>query len=182
MPSSRVSSWPRDRIWVSYVSCTGRQILYHSHHLRSPCLQHSPAIPVLRTERKMFMTTKIPVHVYGNFICMQQQGWSFSLKRSPVTSKALRTMWLVCHNYSFLPSQPQHERNRQSCLSVKQTVFIKMDGWSLSLPTLRKAKKYKWSKWLSTGKWIKTYISIQWNSVMKEKDNLLFVTKSCLTL
>ena len=29
MPSSRGSSWPRDWIRGSYVSCTGRQVLYH---------------------------------------------------------------------------------------------------------------------------------------------------------
>ena len=29
MPSSRGSSQPRDRIYVSFVSCTGRQVLYH---------------------------------------------------------------------------------------------------------------------------------------------------------
>ena len=28
MPSSRGSSWPRDETHVSYVSCTGRQVLY----------------------------------------------------------------------------------------------------------------------------------------------------------
>ena len=29
MPSSRGSSWPRDRTWVSYISCIGRWVLYH---------------------------------------------------------------------------------------------------------------------------------------------------------
>ena len=29
MPSSRGSSRPRDRIHISYVSCIGREILYH---------------------------------------------------------------------------------------------------------------------------------------------------------
>ena len=29
MPSSRGSSWPRDRTQVSRVSCTGRRVLYH---------------------------------------------------------------------------------------------------------------------------------------------------------
>ena len=29
MPSSGGSSWPRDWTWVSYVSCIGRQVLYH---------------------------------------------------------------------------------------------------------------------------------------------------------
>ena len=29
MPSSRESSWPRDRTHISCISCTGRQALYH---------------------------------------------------------------------------------------------------------------------------------------------------------
>ena len=35
---SRRSSWPRDQYWVSYISHTGRQILYHwaTYHLGSP--------------------------------------------------------------------------------------------------------------------------------------------------
>ena len=33
MPSSRESSQPRDRTRVSYVSCIGRWVLYHQHHL-----------------------------------------------------------------------------------------------------------------------------------------------------
>ena len=36
MPSSRGSSQPRERTCVSYISCIGRQVLYHSHHLGSP--------------------------------------------------------------------------------------------------------------------------------------------------
>ena len=36
MSSSRGSSPPRDRTWVSYVSCIGRQVLYHECHLGSP--------------------------------------------------------------------------------------------------------------------------------------------------
>ena len=36
MPSSRGSSRPRYRTCVSYVSCIGRQVLYHWHHLGSP--------------------------------------------------------------------------------------------------------------------------------------------------
>ena len=36
MPSSRGSSKPRDRTGVSYISCIGRRVLYHSCHLGSP--------------------------------------------------------------------------------------------------------------------------------------------------
>ena len=35
MPFSRVSSWPRDWNSISYVSCIGRQVLYHQRHLGS---------------------------------------------------------------------------------------------------------------------------------------------------
>ena len=36
MPSFMESSKTRDRTWVSYISCNGRQVLYHSCHLGSP--------------------------------------------------------------------------------------------------------------------------------------------------
>ena len=36
MPSSRESSWPRDRTHISYVSCISRWGLYHLCHLGSP--------------------------------------------------------------------------------------------------------------------------------------------------
>ena len=35
-PSSRGSSWPRVQTPVSFVSCIGRQVLYHQRHLGSP--------------------------------------------------------------------------------------------------------------------------------------------------
>ena len=35
MPFSRGSSWLRDQTWVSYVSCSGRWVLYHSCQLGS---------------------------------------------------------------------------------------------------------------------------------------------------
>ena len=40
--SFRGSSWPRDGTCVSYVSCIGRQILYHWHHLESPYFYIQP--------------------------------------------------------------------------------------------------------------------------------------------
>ena len=33
MPSAMGSSWPRDRTWVFYISCTGRQVLCHLGNL-----------------------------------------------------------------------------------------------------------------------------------------------------
>ena len=36
MASSRGSSRPRDCTYISFISCIGRQVLYHYHHLGSP--------------------------------------------------------------------------------------------------------------------------------------------------
>ena len=38
MPSSRGSSQPRNQTCISYMSCIGRQVLYHSHHLGIPLM------------------------------------------------------------------------------------------------------------------------------------------------
>ena len=43
-PSFRGSSWPRDPTHISCISCIDRQILYHQHHLGSPCLILFPVI------------------------------------------------------------------------------------------------------------------------------------------
>ena len=43
MPSSRGSSSPRDQTCVSYVSCTGRQVLYYKGHQGS--LLHLALLP-----------------------------------------------------------------------------------------------------------------------------------------
>ena len=39
MPSSRGSSWPRDQTHIAYVSCIGRQVVYHYCYLGSPFFQ-----------------------------------------------------------------------------------------------------------------------------------------------
>ena len=46
VPSSRGFPWPRDETHVTYVSCTGRQVLYH---LRSPILVVPPDYNHLHT-------------------------------------------------------------------------------------------------------------------------------------
>ena len=35
IPTSRASYWPRDLTLLSYISCIGRWVLYHYHHLGS---------------------------------------------------------------------------------------------------------------------------------------------------
>jgi len=38
-PFSRGSSWSSDRVHISFISCIGRQVLYHQYHLESPEIQ-----------------------------------------------------------------------------------------------------------------------------------------------
>ena len=54
--SSKQSSWPRDQTWVSYISCTVRQVLYHKCHLGSPTHTHT------HTHTYTLMCT----YMYGN--------------------------------------------------------------------------------------------------------------------
>ena len=51
MPSSRGSSRQRDQAHVSEVSCVGRRVLYHQHHLGSPLVPDRLALHLLRTVR-----------------------------------------------------------------------------------------------------------------------------------
>ena len=44
MPSSRRSSWPRDRTHISYVFCIDRQVFYHLCHQGSPFMMTTKKI------------------------------------------------------------------------------------------------------------------------------------------
>jgi len=55
-PSSRGSSRPRDRTCVSYISCIGRQALYHMQHLGSPVEYYSA---LKRNEILLHATTRM---------------------------------------------------------------------------------------------------------------------------
>ena len=62
MPSSRISSRPRDQTYVSYVSCTGRQVLYHYCHLGSPGAKtHRPGGLNLRNSFLAVLEIRLPV-------------------------------------------------------------------------------------------------------------------------
>ena len=54
--SSRGSFWPRDQTSVSCISCVGRLVLYHQHHLGSPESIGKEIIFYKNTE-----TTEIPL-------------------------------------------------------------------------------------------------------------------------
>ena len=72
IPSSRGSSWPRDRTHFSYISCTGRQILYHQHHLGNPYIIYTY---VIRTHTIYMLYTCVIyargtcIYIYNVHIC-----------------------------------------------------------------------------------------------------------------
>ena len=75
MPSSRGSSRPRDRTHVSYVSCIGRQFLYHYCHLWlvhvkakflfSVVLPHEVASLYCGLNEKQYSKCRFTKYLYG---------------------------------------------------------------------------------------------------------------------
>ena len=73
IPSSRGSSWPRDQTCISYVSCTGRQVLYHSVQFSSvaqscltPCNPMNHSMPGLPIHHQLLEFTQSHVHPVSN--------------------------------------------------------------------------------------------------------------------
>ena len=66
MPSSKGSSWPRDQTHISYVSCIGRQVLYHWCHLGSPGKQDN-YMQRIRLDYSLTAGTKINLN--GIILC-----------------------------------------------------------------------------------------------------------------
>ena len=55
--SSRGSFWSRDQTCISYVSCIGRQVFYHKHHLGSSYLNGN------KMKNSIFLFIKIKLMV-----------------------------------------------------------------------------------------------------------------------
>ena len=61
------SSQPRDQIYVSYVPCIGRLVLYLWHHLGSPHQQHRVTVPK-REQFWVSVTACLCMDVYSAFV------------------------------------------------------------------------------------------------------------------
>ena len=91
IPSSRGSSGPRDGTHVSYIYCTGRQVLYHQHHLGSPgtcyfhkmcCLLWCILSSVLSQAERPFWCSW-----YLHFLTQQNKNACFVVEKHDNTSK-----------------------------------------------------------------------------------------------
>ena len=83
MPSSRGSSQPTDGTRISYISCIGRQVLYHERHLGSP--EQWVASSTVTMISDFWLPEKIPVvlsHQAGDNL-LQQPSETDTLGLSP---------------------------------------------------------------------------------------------------
>ena len=80
-PCSRVSSQPRNRTHVSYISCLGRQVLYHQHHLGSPYAQIEHLLRILRARVVIWQNSAQNMGRWAAEIW-----WEFRLVKSPRNS------------------------------------------------------------------------------------------------
>ena len=100
MPSSRGSSWPRDRIWVSVISCTGRWVLYHSCHLGSPINIFSSVQSLSRV--RLFVTPWIAACQASLSITNSQS----SLRLTSIESVMPSIHLTLCHPLLLPPIPP----------------------------------------------------------------------------
>ena len=65
--SFRAPSWPRDQTHVSYISCTGRQILFPLYHLSRPCFTQSSVILLLIGSHWLFIDRRNSCYILALF-------------------------------------------------------------------------------------------------------------------
>ena len=87
--SSRGSSQPRDRTHISYVSCIGRQVLYHKCHLRSPETLHVVGKKAQKTQvQTLVMLLASPVFLAS---CLASLSLSYLICEMRLMSPTLLT-------------------------------------------------------------------------------------------
>ena len=117
MPSSRRSSWIRDWTRISYVSCIGRRILYHEHHLGSlgdfyMLISKSPSLLSLCCHRSPISVTFLLAHsssVIFSFFSVIGFGSVFFLLFSSFVPPLLLSfppwcgfLWVLFFHHSFI--------------------------------------------------------------------------------
>ena len=119
MPSSKASSQPRNQTCVSYVSCVGRQVLHHWHHLGSPFVHcHCQLLSCV-------WLLLIPWTAACQSSLSLTVSWSL-LKFMSIESVMLSNHLILCHLLLLLPSISCHFWLLiYETLSKSQSVFRK---------------------------------------------------------
>ena len=143
IPSSRGSSRPRDRTRISHISCIGKQILYHWHHLGSPkmekhtyltnclCLMYFPLLWfVIKAINLQFLHKQaLTSEIDRNSLCL-----FYGLPNEPNSSEVL------CWNHIKL------------CRSVNPKIKACFGNYEYSCFQLgRRSRAYKRAVWMDCG-------------------------------
>ena len=96
--SSGGSSWPRDQTQVSYVSCSGRWVLYHECHLGSPRVaqtlleQVEASLSQPSQHWKNILRVEQMLTLYSNWCsswCLHSSKWPDPQRKAPTESTSL---------------------------------------------------------------------------------------------
>ena len=144
MPSSKGSSRPTEWTCISYISCTGRWVLYHRHHLRNPLLVCIRNKKILQTFQTHYNCWKLWFWSLGT-----ATGFKFTLLQQPRNQQAAiaTTQHLGCcrkpllfHSCPTLTWFVLTHWNRGFLLCKLVSVSTAAAGWidtvSLCLPDL----------------------------------------------
>ena len=97
-PSSRISSQPRSRTHVSYVTCVGRRVLYHERHLGSPRVaqtlleQVEASLSQPSQHWKNIPQVEQTLTLYSNWCsswCLHSSKWPDPQRKAPTESTSL---------------------------------------------------------------------------------------------
>ena len=159
MASSRGSSWPRDETCVSYVSCFGRRVLYHQHHMGNED-PWSPPQTDAQYQGPLSPTTSqyssgVPVSSPDNWI-------SLFLSDDPkkMLFKLFSLMTWSLNRHQYLSLEDLSSRLREN-----------RDGWIFVKYDFLKSQYLVWTN----------HLEVKWDkfSALKSKGHLLLLATRC---
>ena len=115
MPSSRGSSQPGDRTRVSFVSCIGRQVLYHQHHLESPCLLFRNSFITLCNKRASPVPQQQRIHLQCRRLGFEPWVCKIPWRRAQQPTSVRATVQRVGKSQTQLKGLSMHAHNQESC-------------------------------------------------------------------
>ena len=165
MPSSRGSSWPKGQTWVSCISSTGRQILYHCAPWESPWSNYPISI---------IYPTSIAALLDPSTNQSINQSINYSFSASPEVMQILiihnERHKLILHLKTQKPAPPLGPLLPSALLSHSQT---NLTIGNCEEVTFQNASQGTYFKGLTTGserKLLRSWHSLLWNiqSLLRE--------------
>ena len=118
---SRGCSWPRDRTQVSYISCTGRQALYHQPHLWHHLITHFMNLP------QLFIPSPAAAKSLQSCLTVRPHRWQPTRLRRPWDSPGKNT-GVGCHFLLQCMKVKSESEVVQSCLTLLDPMDCSLPG------------------------------------------------------